>query len=283
MTITTDNYEHFCYLYAEGQLSEVERTEVEAFLSEHLDLAEEAALYDAALRLEDENVCFEDKALLRPHRTMVRPIWRWSVAAGVAALLAVGLLVLNPVPHRVAFSPKLLVAENRIPALALAPAEPSAACCEKNVCTAISSSASAPEQIGHGEEAICVSACIAKEAAQPQMMNFHEASGFAEGVHSGYAEPDASQMAEAVGAFAEDSAVLVEPVPQFFLTVVAESNPTPEYVQRCQFFFRRCGDLLRGKVLRAEASWRTFVDQQHQRGEALISQNVDDFQGRFYY
>ena len=64
MTITTDNYEYYFYQYAEGQLTEAERIEVEAFLQQHPDLADELSLYDSGLKLEPAPVAFPDKESL---------------------------------------------------------------------------------------------------------------------------------------------------------------------------------------------------------------------------
>ncbi len=90
MTITTDNYEYYFYQYAEGQLTETERIEVEAFLQQHPDLADELSLYDPGLKLEPATVAFPDKESLLRHKPVLMPIWRWAAVACVAALLLVG-------------------------------------------------------------------------------------------------------------------------------------------------------------------------------------------------
>ena len=90
MTITTDNYEYYFYQYAEGQLTEAERIEVEAFLQQHPDLADELSLYDSGLKLEPAPVAFPDKESLLRHNPVLIPIWRWAAVACVAALLLVG-------------------------------------------------------------------------------------------------------------------------------------------------------------------------------------------------
>ena len=90
MTITTDNYEYYFYQYAEGQLTEAERIEVEAFLQQHPDLADELSLYDPGLKLEPATVAFPDKESLLRHKPVLMPIWRWAAVACVAALLLVG-------------------------------------------------------------------------------------------------------------------------------------------------------------------------------------------------
>ena len=90
MTITTDNYEYYFYQYAEGRLTEAERIEVEAFLQQHPDLADELSLYDPGLKLEPATVAFPDKESLLRHKPVLMPIWRWAAVACVAALLLVG-------------------------------------------------------------------------------------------------------------------------------------------------------------------------------------------------
>lgn len=90
MTITTDNYEYYFYQYAEGRLTEAERIEVETFLQQHPDLADELSLYDSGLKLEPAPVAFPDKESLLRHKPVLMPIWRWAAVACVAALLLVG-------------------------------------------------------------------------------------------------------------------------------------------------------------------------------------------------
>lgn len=91
--ITTENYELYFLQYLENGLDEKGRREVEAFASQHPDLAEELELYAEAPRLtEDESVVYADKESLKHVGTL--PLhrglnaWRWSAAAAV--LLAVG-------------------------------------------------------------------------------------------------------------------------------------------------------------------------------------------------
>lgn len=86
-TIDNNNYELWLLQYAEGQLSDIERSEVEAWLVDHPEATEELALYIDAPRLEaDPTVSY---AAASPQRT--RPlwpaVWRWSAAAAVLAAL----------------------------------------------------------------------------------------------------------------------------------------------------------------------------------------------------
>ena len=88
--VTTDNYEYFFYQYAEGRLTEAERIEVEAFMQQHPDLAEELSLYDPDLKAEASDEVFPDKGSLMRHEPVAIHYWRWAAAACVAGLLIVG-------------------------------------------------------------------------------------------------------------------------------------------------------------------------------------------------
>lgn len=88
--VTIDNYEYFFYQYAEGRLTEAERTEVEAFMQQHPDLAEEMSLYDPGMKAEAAAEVFPDKESLLRHEPVRIPMWRWAAAACVAGLLLVG-------------------------------------------------------------------------------------------------------------------------------------------------------------------------------------------------
>lgn len=90
MTITTDNYEEYFYRYCEGELTEAERADVEAFARQHPNLAEELSLYDPAVKAEAPAEVFPDKESLLRHEPVRLPVWRWVAAACVAGLLLVG-------------------------------------------------------------------------------------------------------------------------------------------------------------------------------------------------
>lgn len=87
--INTDNYELYFFQYEEGMLSEAERHEVERFMGQHPELAEELELYAEAPVLKAQELNFPEKASLR--RTLILPRWRYvaavSLAIGVAATL----------------------------------------------------------------------------------------------------------------------------------------------------------------------------------------------------
>lgn len=96
MTITTDNYELYFYRYAEGELNAQERTAVEAFAAQHPELAEELALYDPQLKLEEQPMACPNKEQLLHREAKVLPLWRWAAAACVVALLVGGVWLLWP-------------------------------------------------------------------------------------------------------------------------------------------------------------------------------------------
>ena len=89
MNINDDNYELWLLRYAEQELSEAERREVEQWLAVHPEAAEELALYGEAPRLEkDEGVKYAAAPLQRSV-----PLWpavaQWAAAAAVVAALMV--------------------------------------------------------------------------------------------------------------------------------------------------------------------------------------------------
>lgn len=91
--ITTENCELYFLQYLENSLDPKGRREVEAFATQHPELAEELALYAQSPEIEkDESIVFAGKEGLKHvgpmplHRGIIA--WRWSAAAAV--LLAVG-------------------------------------------------------------------------------------------------------------------------------------------------------------------------------------------------
>lgn len=96
MTITTNNYEDWLYQYCEGLLDDEQRAAVEAWLAEHPEAAEEAALYDSELRLTPTAETCPDKEILMRHEPQRVALWRWAAAACVAALLTAGVWLLWP-------------------------------------------------------------------------------------------------------------------------------------------------------------------------------------------
>lgn len=90
MTITTDNYELWFYRYCEGELDERERREVESFAAQHPALAEELSLYDPGLKLQAAPMVYADKEHLMHREQRVVPLWRWAVAACLAAAAVAG-------------------------------------------------------------------------------------------------------------------------------------------------------------------------------------------------
>ena len=107
-TIDNNNYELWLLRYAEGELTDSERNEVEAWLQSHPEAAEELALYNEAPRLErDENVRYTRLSPLAPQDHLspftfhlspftfhlspftfhLSPLLRWSAAAAVLIAL----------------------------------------------------------------------------------------------------------------------------------------------------------------------------------------------------
>ena len=110
MNINSDNYELWLLRYAEQELTAEERREVELWLAEHPEAAEELALYGEAPRLErDESI----KYAAPMHRT--QPLWgallQWAAAAAVVAALMVPAMRSALVPE----TAPVQVAENRLP------------------------------------------------------------------------------------------------------------------------------------------------------------------------
>lgn len=89
MNINDTNYELWLLCYAEQELTDAERTEVEQWLAAHPDAAEELALYNEAPRLQrDETVQY-----VAVPRQQIQPLWkaasRWAAAAAVIAALMI--------------------------------------------------------------------------------------------------------------------------------------------------------------------------------------------------
>lgn len=106
--IDNNNYEMWLLRYAEGELSAAERAEVEAWLADHPEAAEELALYNEAPRLEaDESVRYG--AVPRQH---THPLWpallRWSAAAAVVVALMVPALRMGTMDSGEETTPQLL-------------------------------------------------------------------------------------------------------------------------------------------------------------------------------
>lgn len=109
MNINDDNYELWLLRYAEQELTDAERREVEQWLAVHPEAAEELALYGEAPRLEkDEGVKYAAVPLQRSV-----PLWpavaQWAAAAAVVAALMVpamrSALVPEAAPIQVAEAP----------------------------------------------------------------------------------------------------------------------------------------------------------------------------------
>lgn len=86
--IDNNNYELWLLRYAEGELSDTERSEVEAWLENHPEAAEELVLYLEAPRLERDDTVTYAAAPTQPTSHSLWPVMcRWSAAAAVLIAL----------------------------------------------------------------------------------------------------------------------------------------------------------------------------------------------------
>lgn len=109
MNINDDNYELWLLRYAEQELTDAERREVEQWLAVHPEAAEELALYGEAPRLEkDEGVKYAAVPLQRSV-SLWPAVAHWAAAAAVVAALMVpamrSALVPEDAPIQVAEAP----------------------------------------------------------------------------------------------------------------------------------------------------------------------------------
>lgn len=106
--INTDNYELYFFQYQEGMLDESARREVEAFMAQHPDLAEEMTLYAEAPVLTAEEAAFPFKESL--HRKEPPVLW-WRYAAAAAVVVGIGATVMLTLPRQEQAAPQPLLAE----------------------------------------------------------------------------------------------------------------------------------------------------------------------------
>lgn len=106
--INTDNYELYFFQYQEGMLDESARREVEAFMAQHPDLAEEMTLYAEAPVLTAEEAAFPFKESL--HRKEAPVLW-WRYAAAAAVVVGIGATVMLTLPRQEQAAPQPLLAE----------------------------------------------------------------------------------------------------------------------------------------------------------------------------
>lgn len=105
--INTDNYELYFFQYQEGMLDESARREVEAFMAQHPELAEEMALYAEAPVLTAEEAAFPFKESLRRKKG---PVLWWRYAAA-AVVVGIGATVMLTLPRQERTDPQPLLAE----------------------------------------------------------------------------------------------------------------------------------------------------------------------------
>jgi hypothetical protein len=96
--IAMDNYESYFVLYADSELSNVEKAEVADFVYRHPSLQDEFELLQKARLSADNRIVFENKEALYRHEKdeKVIPFRWWRIAVAAAVLLFVsGLLWIN--------------------------------------------------------------------------------------------------------------------------------------------------------------------------------------------
>lgn len=106
--INTDNYELYFFQYQEGMLDEAARREVEAFMAQHPELAEEMTLYSEAPVLTAEEVSFPFKESLRRKEG---PVLWWRYAAAAAVVVGISATVMLTLPRQERTAPQPLLAE----------------------------------------------------------------------------------------------------------------------------------------------------------------------------
>lgn len=104
MNINDENYELWLLRYAEQELTETERTEVEQWLECHPEAAEELALYNEAPRLEKDETVRYGAQSLQHSVSMWGAAWRWAAAAAVVLALMIPALrnATSPATHLIA-------------------------------------------------------------------------------------------------------------------------------------------------------------------------------------
>lgn len=94
--ITMENYEEYMMMHADGELQPQEEQALQAFLSANPQLQGEMDIYSSIRLAPDHTQMYEHKqALLKPEgKAIAFPAYRtWAMAAGVAAILAIGAVV----------------------------------------------------------------------------------------------------------------------------------------------------------------------------------------------
>jgi len=117
--ITWENYEEYMMMHADGELQPAEEQELTAFIEAHPELKKELALFESVKLVPDTAMVYDSKkSLLKPAggRLIAFSGWqRYSIAAGVAAILVITFFKFNGSKNDVAIinndSPKTLVTE----------------------------------------------------------------------------------------------------------------------------------------------------------------------------
>jgi hypothetical protein len=93
--VTMDNYEEYMVLMADGELDAKGQQALEAFLQLHPELREEMSLYETVRLEPDTTIVYGNKESLlkkEPKVIAMNQWFRYGAAAGLAALIALGLM-----------------------------------------------------------------------------------------------------------------------------------------------------------------------------------------------
>ncbi len=97
--ITTENYEEWMMLAADGELDAAGREALDAFLAAHPELEPEAAAWESLHLQPDATMVYAEKEVLL-RREPKRLAFGWNALAAAAAVLAAIILIPQLLPHR---------------------------------------------------------------------------------------------------------------------------------------------------------------------------------------
>lgn len=93
MRINRQTYEEYFLLYADGELNDAQKLEVEEFVDQNPDLGEELEMIAQTVMIPDETIVFADKEILfrkEGSRKVVPMVWMKFVAAAAVLLVLMG-------------------------------------------------------------------------------------------------------------------------------------------------------------------------------------------------
>jgi anti-sigma factor RsiW len=105
--VTWQNYEEYMMMLVDGELSSHDEKELMAFVSQHPQLKSELAAFNMVKLEPATDIVFENKEKLMKSvstkRVIALPVWqRYSIAAGVAAIIFISLFRLNKEDNTIA-------------------------------------------------------------------------------------------------------------------------------------------------------------------------------------